>query len=316
MKAVVTGGAGFIGSHIVDAYINDGREVVILDNFSTGKKENVNPKAKLYDVDICDTKVKEIFEKEKPEVLSHHAAQIDVRTSVNDPQFDLKVNLGGFINLLEAGRKNGLKKVVLASSGGTVYGDQEVYPAPETHPTRPICPYGLNKLASEQYLYFYEQTYGIKWAALRYANVYGPRQNPHGEAGVVAIFINKMLAGEQPVINGEGKQTRDYVYVDDVVEANRLVLNFHSPLGGEGQGEGCGIFNVGTGVETDVNAIFQALKEFTGSTCEEKHGPAKPGEQERSSISPKKIEKLGWKISKPFAAGMKATSDWFMKNRS
>jgi UDP-glucose 4-epimerase len=302
MKILVSGGAGFIASHIVDAYVADGHDVVVIDNMSTGKEENKNPKAKYYTMDICDPKVFEVFENEKPEIMSHHAAQIDVRISVADPQFDLKVNLGGFINLLEAGRKNGLKKVVLASSGGTVYGEQEVFPAAENHPTRPICPYGLNKLGSEQYLYFYEKEYGLKWVALRYANIYGPRQNPHGEAGVVAIFIKKMLAGEQPVINGDGKQTRDYVYVGDVVEANRLALN----------DKACGAYNVGTAVETDVNAIFKAIRELTGAQCAEEHCEAKAGEQLRSCIRADRLSmEFGWKPSKEFISGMRNTVEWF-----
>lgn len=306
MKILVTGGAGFIGSHIVDAYVKEGHEVVIVDNFSTGRRENVNPKARVYEIDVTDPRVAEIFTKERPEVMSHHAAQIDVRTSVEDPNFDLRVNVGGLINLIEAGRRNGLKKVVFASSGGTVYGEQETFPADENHPTRPICPYGLNKLSSEQYFYFYEQAYGIKWVALRYGNVYGPRQNPHGEAGVVAIFANKMLTGEQPIINGEGTQTRDYVFVGDVVEANRVALKDNA----------YGSYNVGTGVETDVNAIFRALREFTGSKCEEKHGPAKAGEQQRSCISTDKMgRELRWRPEIGFADGIRLTADWFKRGK-
>jgi UDP-glucose 4-epimerase len=305
MKILITGGAGFIGSHIADACIKDGHEVVIIDNFYTGKHENVNPKAKLYEMDICDPKLSGIFLKEKPDVLSHHAAQIDVRVSVEDPQFDLKVNVGGLINVMEAGRKSGLKKVIFASSGGAVYGEQDIYPAPETHPARPVCPYGLNKLSCERYLHYYEQVYGIKWTALRYGNVYGPRQNPHGEAGVVAVFLNKMLKGGQPVINGDGRQTRDYVYISDVVEANRLAL----------KDDARGPYNVGTGIETDVNTIFSALRELTGGRCEEKHGPAKAGEQQRSSIDASKIKRgLGWSPQVSFAEGMKLTAEWFKKN--
>lgn len=302
MKILVTGGAGFIGSHVVDAYVKDGFEVVIIDNLSTGKRENINPKAKFYELDVCDPKAAGIFAKERPDVLNHHAAQIDVRISVADPQFDIKVNLCGLVNMLEAGRKCGLKKVVFASSGGTVYGEQESFPCDETHPLRPISPYGLNKLASEQYLFYYGKVHDLKWVALRYANVYGPRQNPHGEAGVVAIFINKMLAGEQPVINGDGRQTRDYVYVGDVVEANRLAIEDRAH----------GAYNVGTGVETDVGVIFRALRELTGSKCGERHGPAKAGEQARSSVSPCRIEReLGWKVTTPFHKGMKKTVEWF-----
>lgn len=315
MKLLVTGGAGFIGSHIVDAYINDGHEVIIIDNLLTGRRENINSKAKFYEIDICDPKVLEIFERERPDVLNHHAAQIDVRKSVADPLFDLKVNVGGFINLCEAGRRCGIKKIILASSGGTVYGEQEKFPATEDEPLRPISPYGLNKLASEQYLYYMQHGYKIPWVALRYANIYGPRQNPHGEAGVVAIFIEKMLAGKGPVINGDGKQTRDYVYVGDVVEANRLALSSPSLCkGGAGRVEHGRAYNIGTGVETDVNAIFRALREYCGCRCHETHGPAKQGEQARSVISSAKIEReLGWRPTITFAEGMRMTVEWFSR---
>lgn len=302
MKILVTGGAGFIGSHIVDAYVADGHDVVIVDNLSTGKRENINPKAKFYEMDICDSNVARIFQDERPEILNHHAAQIDVRISVADPRRDMDVNLGGLINLLEAGHKNGLKKVVFASSGGAVYGDDGPIPTSETHVAQPISPYGLNKLASEKYLFFYEKAYGLEWVALRYSNVYGPRQNCMGEAGVVAIFINKMLCGKQPVINGDGTQTRDYVYVGDVVEANRLAIV-------KGMS---GIYNIGTGVETDVRTIFGALKEFTAAKSGENYGPAKKGEQQRSCISPGKIEaELGWRPRTELHEGIKNTVEWF-----
>lgn len=306
MKILVTGGAGFIGSHVVDAYIEDGHDVVIIDDLSTGKTENINKKARFYRCDICSPEVYEIFEKEHPEILNHHAAQIDVRRSINDPLFDLKVNVGGLINLLEAGRKSGLKKTIFASSGGTVYGEQEEFPAKEDHPMRPISPYGLNKLACEQYLYFYEKVYGIRWAALRYANVYGPRQNPHGEAGVIAIFINKMLSGEAPLINGDGKQTRDYIFVKDVVKANTAVLAARMS----------GPYNVGTGIETDVNTIFHVIRELLSAKCEEKHGPAKSGEQLRSSILPHRLSvEFGGFTTTEFKDGLIETVRWFEKNR-
>lgn len=311
MKIIVTGGAGFIGSHIADAYINDGHEVIVIDNLSTGRRENINPRAKFHETDICDPDILKIFEDERPQILNHHAAQIDVRKSVRDPLGDLKVNVSGLINLVECGRKTGLEKVILASSGGTVYGEQEKFPATEDDPLRPISPYGLNKLASEQYLFYAEHEYGIPYVALRYANVYGPRQNPHGEAGVVAIFAKKMLAGETPVISSDGRQTRDYVYIGDVVEANRLALTMQkdslSPCGRGGR-----VYNIGTGVETDVNSIFRAIREFAGSTCRQTHGPAKSGEQMRSVISSAKIKReLGWQPGVTFAEGMRMTTQWF-----
>ena len=302
MKILVTGGAGFIGSHIVDAYIHEGHEVVVLDDLSTGKRENLNPKAKFYEMDIGDSKILNVFEKEKPEILNHHAAQIDVRKSVADPVFDCKINVVGFLNLMEAARKSGVKKVIFASSGGVVYGEQKEFPAVEDHPTNPISPYGVAKLMSEKYLYYYYVQYGISYVAFRYANVYGPRQNPHGEAGVVAIFINRMLAEEQPVINGTGKQTRDYVYVKDVAELNLRALRSNASDS----------FNVGTGVETDVNKLFEILRELLGSRCEEKHVPEKHGEQARSSIVSKKIKTImSYEPETQLADGLKKTAKWF-----
>lgn len=306
MKILVTGGAGFIGSHVVDAYVEDGHDVVIIDNLSTGKRENVNPRAKFYKTDICDPDVANIFSIERPEVLNHHAAQMDIRKSVADPHFDLRVNVGGFINLLEAAKDIGLRKVILASSGGAIYGEQETFPAAEDHPTRPISPYGLNKLASEQYLHYYESVYGVSWVALRYANVYGPRQNSLGEAGVVAIFTANMLSGRKSTINGDGRQTRDYVYVADVVEANRLALREQAAR----------VYNVGTGVETDVNSIFRILKGCAGSNCPAEYGPARPGEQRRSSILSAELNnRLGWKSTVPLEDGIQKTVEWFRKTQ-
>ena len=302
MNILVTGGAGFIGSNVADAFIAAGHTVVILDNFSSGKEENINPKAKVYRMDIQDPMVEDIFRDEKIEVMCHHAAQMDVRKSVADPKFDASVNVLGFLNLMEAGRKHGLKKVTFSSTGGAIYGEQDYFPADENHPTRPLSPYGITKLVTEKYLFFYKEIYGIDHVILRYANIYGPRQNPHGDAGVVAIFTLKMLKGEQPVINGEGTQTRDYVFVGDVVKANQLAIEY----------PGSTIFNIGTGIETNVNQLFQHLKNLTGSSVEEKHIPAKAGEQMRSVISSKKIgETLGWKPTVALEEGLKRTVEFF-----
>lgn len=302
MNILVTGGAGFIGSNVADAFINEGHHVIIIDNFSSGKKENVHQKAKVYAMDIQDDSVGNIFRDEKIDVMCHLAAQMDVRRSVADPKFDASVNVLGFLNLMEQGRKHGLKKVLFSSTGGAIYGEQDYFPADESHPTRPLSPYGITKLTTEKYLFFYKEIYGIDHVILRYANIYGPRQNPHGEAGVVAIFSQKMLKGEQPIINGEGKQTRDYVFVGDVVRANLLGLNY----------KGSNIFNIGTGVETDVNQLFQHIKSLTGSDCEEKHIPAKAGEQMRSVISSKKIgEILGWSPKVTLKEGLKRTVEFF-----
>jgi UDP-glucose 4-epimerase len=305
MNILVTGGAGFIGSNVADAFIAEGHNVCIIDNFSSGKDENVNPKAKVYRMDIRDAAVDAIFRDEKIDVMCHHAAQMDVRKSVADPQFDASVNVLGFLNLMEAGRKYHLKKVIFASTGGAIYGEQDHFPADENHPTRPLSPYGITKLVTEKYLFFYKEIYGIDHVILRYANIYGPRQSPHGEAGVVAIFTSKMLKGEQPVINGDGKQTRDYVFVGDVVKANLLALKY----------QGSTIFNIGTGIETDVNQLFRHLRTHTGSACKEEHVPAKAGEQMRSVISSKKIhEQLGWTPSMTIEEGLKKTVEFF-KNK-
>lgn len=305
MKILVTGGAGFIASHVTDAYINAGHSVVIIDNLSMGVEENINPKAKFYQLDIRDEKVKEIFEQEKFDVVNHHAAQMDVRKSVEDPMFDASVNIVGVLNLLENCKKFEVKKFIFASTGGAIYGEQDYFPADEDHPLRPLSPYGITKLATEKYLFYYEQVFGLPYIVLRYANIYGPRQNPHGEAGVVAIFTKKMLEGEQPHINGDGKQTRDYVFVNDVVHANLLALEYNKS----------DIFNIGTGIETDVNTLFKEIKKLTNSNCNELHAPAKKGEQLRSVLDTRKIEKvLNWKPQYNIEEGLRLTVEFF-KNK-
>ena len=305
MNILVTGGAGFIGSNVADAFINEGHNVIIVDNLSSGKKENINPKAKFYHLDIQNPEVETIFKTEKIDVMCHHAAQMDVRKSVADPKFDASINILGFLNLMEFGRHYGLKKVLFASTGGAIYGEQDYFPADEQHSLCPLSPYGITKLSTEKYLYFYKEVHGIEYTILRYANIYGPRQSPHGEAGVVAIFTNKMLKNEQPVINGDGKQTRDYVFVGDVVRANLLALEHPAS----------DIFNVGTGIENDVNMLFHHLKKIIGASCEEQHAPAKAGEQLRSVISYAKINKtLGWEPTVSFEEGLKRTVEFF-KNK-
>ncbi|MBM2813686.1 MAG: galE [Ignavibacteria bacterium] len=303
MKILVTGGAGFIASHITDAYIAAGHDVFVLDDLSTGKKENINPKSHFFEYDINDCEVFDLFKKEKFDVVNHHAAQMDIRISVKDPKADTITNVIGGLNIYEAAKAAGVKKIIFASSGGAVYGEQDYFPAEEAHPTNPCSPYGINKLVNEKYLFYYKQVYGLNYVALRYANVYGPRQNYLGEAGVVSIFINKMKCGEQPVINGDGMNSRDYVFVADVVRANVLALGDNA----------AGIYNIGTGIENDVNFVFNELKKLTGSNAEEFHGEAKAGEQRRSVISYKKIEtELGWKPIMRFDEGLKLTADYFM----
>jgi len=303
MKVLVTGGAGFIGSHVSDACIAAGHDVVVLDDLSSGKRENLNPAARFHQIDVQDADaVGALMAAERPAALVHHAAQMDVRRSVADPAFDARVNLVGLLNLMEHGRRNGLERVVLASTGGAIYGEQDVYPAPETHPTAPLSPYGIAKLASERYLFFYAKQYGIPYVALRYANVYGPRQNPHGEAGVVAIFIQKMLRGDAPVINGTGTQTRDYVFVGDIVRANVAALTV----------DYCGALNLGTGVETDVNTIFREIVKAGGFQVAEQHGPAMPGEQMRSVIDARLAGRiLGWQAEIDLATGLEQTLEFF-----
>ncbi len=303
MKVLVTGGAGFIGSNIVDELINGGYEVIVVDDLSSGKEDNINKEAKFYKCDIQSPELDAIFKREQPDYVNHHAAQMDVRRSVSDPLYDAKINVLGTINVLQNCVNHKVKKVIFASSGGAIYGEQDIFPAPETHPLRPISPYGITKLTAEHYLYYYETSYGINYTVLRYANVYGPRQDPFGEAGVVAIFIKKMLDGKQPLINGDGKQTRDFVYVGDVVRANILALTTNSRDK---------IFNIGTGIETPINMVFDHLKNIINPSIEEKHGPSKQGEQRRSVIDCIKASRiLNWSPETPLRDGLRNTCDYF-----
>jgi UDP-glucose 4-epimerase len=265
----------------------------------------LNPHATVHQVDIADANAVKLIEQIQPDLLNHHAAQMDVRHSVADPQFDARVNILGFINLLEACKNAGTKKVIFASSGGAVYGEQDIFPAPEEHSTRPSSPYGVSKRTGELYLSYYHQAFGLPYIALRYANVYGPRQSNKGEAGVVAIFISLLLAGKSPVINGDGKQTRDYVYVGDVVNANVAALE--SPYVGE--------INIGTGVETDVVTIFQLLREGAGSKLEARHGPAKIGEQRRSCLAAQRAADIfGWRPQVSLREGLERTIAYYRGN--
>jgi UDP-glucose 4-epimerase len=302
MKILVTGGAGFIASHITDAYTEAGHEVTIVDDLSTGRERNLNPKANFEKFDIRDPALATVFKNGQFDVVNHHAAQMDVRRSVADPVFDAQVNALGILNLLENCREYGVRKFIFASTGGAVYGEQNTFPADEDHPTWPICPYGITKLVGEKYLFYYREIHNLEYVILRYANVYGPRQNPHGEAGVVAIFSQRLLNGEQPVINGDGKQTRDYVYVGDLVRANVMALAYNKS----------DVFNIGTSVETDVNELFRIINRATGGNKEEKHGEAKSGEQLRSCLSYKKIERiLGWRPEVSLQQGLQQTVDYF-----
>jgi UDP-glucose 4-epimerase len=302
MKVLVTGGAGFIGSHVVDALVAAGHEVVVVDDLSTGRRENVHPKARFVELDVTDPRLVDLVRDERPAAVSHHAAQMDVRRSVADPLFDARTNILGTINLLEGARRANVRRVLFVSSGGAVYGEQEVFPAPESHPTNPVSPYGVSKRAGELYAFFYQAEYHIPFVALRYANVYGPRQDPHGEAGVVAIFTGRMLRGEPVTVNGDGRQTRDYVYVEDVARANLLAL----------ESRATGPFNIGTGIETDVNTLAQLLLAATGSRSPVRHGEAKPGEQRRSVVDVRRAAaELGWRPEVTLEDGLRRTVAWF-----
>jgi len=307
MHILVTGGAGFIGSHIADAYLASGHQVTIFDNLSTGRRKNVPAGAAFFEADIRDADaVRRVFASGHFDLVNHHAAQMDIRRSVADPVYDASVNILGVLTILQECVRTGVSRMVFASSGGAAYGEQTAFPADETHATHPISPYGVAKLTTEQYLFYYHTVFGLDAVCLRYANVFGPRQNPEGEAGVVAIFANKLFAGQQAVINGDGKQTRDYVFVSDVVRANMLVSGAH----------GFQVFNVGTGRETDVNQIFHGVRTAVGSDCPEQHGEAKKGEQRRSVLSHKRIrDAFGWTPAVTLEEGLRTTVEYFRKNQ-
>ncbi|PIU82704.1 MAG: UDP-glucose 4-epimerase [Elusimicrobia bacterium CG06_land_8_20_14_3_00_38_11] len=303
LKILVTGGAGFIGSNIADAYIKSGHSVVVVDNLSSGKKENINPKAKFYEADITDKKqISQIFENEKPDIVNHHAAQIDVRKSVADPVFDAKTNIIGTINLLEISIRQKIKKFIFASSGGVMYGECGKIPPKELQTPRPLSPYGITKHTVEHYLDYYSKVYGLKYIIFRYGNVYGPRQDPHGEAGVVAIFCNRILTDGEINIFGAGEQKRDYVFVSDIVLANLIALH-------KGENE---IFNIATGRTKSVNNLFCELKKITGYLQKPIYKPPRTGELFKSSLNVKKAQqKLGWRAKIDFNEGLKKTYDYF-----
>jgi UDP-glucose 4-epimerase len=302
MRVLLSGGAGFIGSHVAEALLGRHHEVAIVDDLSSGKRENVPEGAHLYEMDVrsgCE----EVFEDFEPEALSHQAAQMDVRRSVREPDFDAEVNVLGTIRLLQNCIEYGVGKVVFASTGGAVYGEQQRFPATEDHPQYPLSPYGVSKLAGERYLYYYLAQYGLPYVALRYSNVFGPRQDPHGEAGVVAIFSGNLAEGKTSTINGTGEQTRDYVYVEDVARANVLALEGEVPSAA---------YNVGTGSETSVNELYELLVGISGKDLAPEHGPAKPGEQLRSSVDPTLAGRvMGWHPEVDLTSGLKETLRFF-----
>jgi UDP-glucose 4-epimerase len=306
MKVLVTGGAGFIGSNVVDGFIAHGDQVVVVDDLSTGFRDNVHPDAKFYQVDIRQSDLSEIFQREKPELVDHHAAQIDVRKSVVDPVFDAQVNVLGSLNVIQQCVRHGVKKVIYASTGGAVYGEPEYLPADERHPVRPLCQYGITKHTVEHYLYLYGHNYGLNYTVLRYPNVYGPRQDPHGEAGVVAIFTEALFQGRRPSIFGDGTHSRDYVFVGDIVAANLLAIH-------KGGGK---ILNLGWGREVSVNEILAALKKHLDSNLEPNYQPERLGEIHHICLDSSRARKeLGWEPSVELDEGIGETIDYYRRHR-
>lgn len=298
----VTGGAGFIGSHVAEAFLARGDRVLVLDDLSNGKRRNVPGEAELHVHDIRSPEAAQLVESAGVDLLVHLAAQMDVRRSVQDPVFDAEVNVLGSLNLLEAARRGSVARVIFASTGGAIYGEQDHFPADESHPQRPVSPYGVSKLAIERYLFYYHTEHGLDAVCLRYANVYGQRQNPHGEAGVVAIFLKRMLAGQAPTINGDGLQTRDYVHVSDVARANVAVSDCR----------GFHVFNVGTGRETTVVELCEHLRQAVGAEIQPNFGPGMAGEQRRSSIDAARLrQEVGGEIQTDLETGVRLTADWF-----
>jgi UDP-glucose 4-epimerase len=302
MRVLVTGGAGFIGSRVAKHLLAHGHQVAIVDDLSSGKRENI-PEG----VRFCKTDIRggcaDVFDDFRPEVLSHQAAQMDVRRSVREPDFDASVNVVGTIRLLENCAKYGVRKVVFASTGGAIYGEQREFPATEDHPLYPVSPYGVSKLAGERYLHYYEVQYKLPYVALRYANVYGPHQDQHGEAGVVAIFCGNLARGKVSRINGAGTQTRDYVYVEDVARANILAVE---------NGVSSGAYNIGTGIETSVTRLYELLSEISDKDLPPEHGPPKPGEQQRSSVDPTLAGRgMGWRPEVDLTDGLRETLRFF-----
>lgn len=303
-KVLVTGGAGFIGSHVVDRLVGQGHSVSVVDNLSTGFRQNVNPKARFYEEDIRDNqKMAGIFAKEAPDHVNHHAAQMDVRKSLEDPFFDAENNILGSINLIGLSVKHKVKKFIYISTGGAAYGEPTYLPVDEDHPINPMCQYGISKHTVEHYLHLYQTMHGLKSITLRYPNVYGPRQNPNGEAGVVAIFIGKMMKGESPTIFGDGEQLRDYVYIDDIVDANLAAMNSVYT----------GIYNLGSEVGTSVNQLYEKLRKLVGFNGKQQFAPARTGEISKTYLRATKARvDLGWSARVSLEDGLKRTVKWFL----
>lgn len=300
MRALITGGAGFIGSNIADFLLDKGFEVHILDNLSTGFKDNINPKAHFHEMDIRSESAFKLISSGGFDIMCHHAAQMDVRRSVREPLFDADVNIKGTLNILEAARTGGVKRIVYASTGGAVYGQPENIPVKEEHSVNPICHYGISKHTVEHYLFLYRYLYGIDYVVLRYPNVYGPRQNPYGEAGVTAIFTLAYLTGSPPVINGDGMQLRDYVHVKDIAKANWMCMDLaRTDISGE-------IFNIGFGTGRSVIELDTIIRGYTGSDLEPSFGPSLPEEILKIALDSSKAKTvLGWIPEIEFENGLK-----------
>lgn len=306
-RVLVTGGAGFIGSHVAEAYLSEGDEVWIVDDLSSGRKENVPARATFVEMSVCDAGLYALMEEVRFHVVNHHAAQVDVRRSVADPGLDAGINVVGLLNVLEGARATGVMRMVYVSSGGVVYGEPELRPTPEAAPKSPLSPYGVSKLAGEYYLGYYRAVHGLETVALRYSNVYGPRQDPHGEAGVVAIFFQHLLRGGELTIFGDGEQTRDYVYVGDVVRANLLVSDLRLPADA---GMDDRAFNVGTGVETSVNRLADIIETVSETRTGRNHRAKRAGELAWSVLDVSRLRALGWAPRTPLTDGLRETFQW------
>ncbi len=317
-KVLVTGGAGFVGSHIVDLFINKGYNVVVVDDLSGGRKENINKQAHFYHLNINGPQLKDLIKSEKPEYICHQAAQVSVSYSIKHPKVDAQGNIMGLLNMLECACENNVRGIIFASSGGTVYGEPEKFPIKESYPLSPISPYGIAKMSSEYYLNFYYHYYGLNYISLRYGNVYGPRQDPSGEAGVIAIFLHKMLNSEVPVINGDGEYIRDYVYVEDVANAcllgikNMLKLSKLQTLKRKKYNFNFNALNIGTGKGISVNQLFAYLQEVIDFSLKPKYGPPRPGDLRKNILECNLAKRfLGWEAQNDIKDGLRKTVEWF-----